>query len=516
MTTASFPGHLAPVSQSSLRWLDWRVIVFIAFAAWLLVVGAHHEPWLDESQAWLLARDSSLYELLVERVRYEGTPGLWYLVLWVSIRIGLPFSDFYLISVACALIGTAIVLWRAPFPVPLRILLLGSYFFSYQFSVVARSYALDLALVPALACVFPQRTTRPVTYGVLIGLLANSNAHSFVFAGVLGVEWLWSLIRSHRLKEASWALALTIGLGLFALFVAWQPPDNAFTNPGIKARSALTVILLYIDEAFIDRLTFWSATEPTVPDMVYGALSSILLLLPSLLLFLRAGTLPLIIAIMAALTGFSILVYAMQWHSGILFLAWIFGLWITWPTVQAWPVLGRIIMASLVIVMGVQATEAMNSGLWDIKHAYTGSAQAAQSIAGVLSEHPHARVAAAGFQTIEVQPYFAHNIFANFHDGNPRATFLTWKKSDWRIFTTLPEAYAAITAKYDLLLMSAFNVSHSDVARFEDAAAKSDYRTLESCPGNRVWKGYTAKGDVESFVVLKAPTLTEARHLNTR
>lgn len=506
MTATTLPGHVTPTAQSGWGWLDWRVIAFIAFAAWLLVVGAHHEPWLDESQAWLLARDSSLYELLVERVRYEGTPGLWYLLLWVSIRIGLPFSGFYLISAACALIGAAIVLWRAPFPVPLRILLLGSYFFSYQFSVVARSYALDLALVPALACIFPQRTTRRVTYGVLIGLLANSNAHSFVFAGMLGAEWLWALIRSHRLKEASWALALAVSLGLFAVFVAWQPPDNAFTNPGIKARSALTIILLYIDEAFIDRLTFWSATEPTLLDMVYGALSSILILLPSLLLFLRARTLPLVMAIMAGLTGFSILVYAMQWHSGILFLAWIFGLWITWPAMRTWPVLGRTVMASLAIVTAVQATEAVNSGLWDIKHAYTGSAQAARKIADFLSEHPHARVAATGFQTIEVQPYFDHNIFANFHDGNPRSTFLTWRSNDSRIFTTLPEAYAAVATKYDILLMSTFNVSGSDLSRFEDAAAKNGYRIFETCRGNRIWKGYTAKSDVESFIVLNAST----------
>jgi hypothetical protein len=506
MTTAAFPNHFAPAAHSRWMWLDWRIAIFIAFTAWLLFVGAHHEPWLDESQAWLLARDSSLYELLVERVRYEGTPGLWYLVLWVSIRLGLPFGGFYLISVTCALIGAAIILWRAPFPAPLRILLLASYFFSYQFSVVARSYALDLAIVPALASIFPQRTTRPIAYGALIGLLANSNAHSFVFAGILGVEWLWALIRAHKIKDASWGLVLAIGLGLFALFVAWQPPDNAFANPGIKARSALTIVLLYIDEAFIDRLTFWSATEPTLPDMVNGALSSILLLLPSLLVFLRAGTLPLVMAIMAALTGFSILVYAMQWHSGILFLAWIFGLWITWPAMRAWPALGRTVIASLVIVTAVQATEAVRSGLWDIGHAYTGSAQAAQKIADVLSKHPHARVAAAGFQTIEVQPYFAHNIFANFHGGNPRPTFLTWKQSDWRIFTTLPEAYAAITSKYDLLLMSTFNVNHNDLARFEDSSAKSGYRILSTCPGNRTWKGYTAKGDAESFILLGAST----------
>lgn len=482
----------------------WKPAAFVAFAVWLLVVGSHHEPWFDESQAWLLARDSSLYELLVERVRYEGTPGLWHLLLWVSIRGGLPFGGFYLISVACALIGAATVLWRAPFPAPLRVLLLASYFFSYQYSVVARSYALDLALVPALACFFPQRTSRPIAYGVLIGLLANTNAHSFFFASVLGAEWVLTLVRAHRIKAAAWGLSLAISLGLFALFVAWQPVDNTFVNPGIEARSASTIGLLYIDEAFIDRLAFWSAVEPGLPDMVYGALSSILLLLPSLLLFGRAGVLPFAMAIMAALTGFSILVYAMQWHSGLLFLAWIFSLWITWPAIQAWPALGRAVMASLAIIMAVQATEAVRSGLWDIQHAYTGSAQAAQRITALLSERPHARIVGAGFQAIEAQPYFPHNIFANFRNGNPRATFITWKSSDARIFDTLSEAYAAVAAKDDILLIYTYNVSHGDLTRFTDSAAKNGYRILETSPGNRIWKGYNAKNDAESFIILAA------------
>ncbi|TAN28683.1 MAG: hypothetical protein EPN31_07810 [Castellaniella sp.] len=489
----SFPGSLA-TSQ-------WKLVVFVSFAAWIIVVGMHHEPWFDESQAWLLARDSSFYELLAERVRYEGTPGLWHILLWLAIRAGLPFDGFYLISVACALIGATLILWRAPFPAPLRMLLLASYFFSYQFSIVARSYALDLALVPALACVFPQRTKRPVAYGLLIGLLANSNAHSLCFASVLGVEWLWVLIRVHRTKAASWGLALAIGLGLFAMLVAWQPSDNAFVNPGIKARSALAAGLLYIDEAFIDRPTFWSAIEPTPLDMAYGAFGSIVLLLPSLLLFLRAGTLLLGMATMVALTGFSVMVYAMQWHSGILFLAWIFGLWITWPAMQTWPALGRMVVTSFAIITAVQATEGVHSGLWDIKHAYTGSVQAAQKIASILSERPRARIAAAGFQAIEVQPYFPHNIFANFHGGNPSPSFLTWKTSDWRIFSTLPEAYAIAAAQYDIILMSTFNIHRGDLTRFDGFAAKHGYRILKICPGNRIWKGYNAKNDAESFII---------------
>jgi len=200
-------------------------------AGWLLVVGAHHEPWVDESQAWLIARDSSLASLLAERVRYEGTPGLWHLLLWLAIRCGLPFGQLHLVSVGCAVAGMALMLWRAPFPAPLRAGLAASYFGAYQFAVVARSYALDLVLLPALAHAFARRTDRPLLYGVLLGLLANCNAHSFLLAGVLGAEWAWALLRAGRLRAGCAGLVVGAALGLGALLTAWQPADNGFLHP---------------------------------------------------------------------------------------------------------------------------------------------------------------------------------------------------------------------------------------------------------------------------------------------
>src|SRR5262249_189304 len=146
------------------------------FATLLIIVGPRHEPWFDEAQAWLIARDTSLWDMLAHRVRYEGTPGLWHLILWLATRAGLPFSGLWLISATLACIGAFLVLTRAPFPYWLRVGVVFSYFIAYQYAIVARSYALDVALIPALAAVFASRLQRPLLYGVLLGLAANANA----------------------------------------------------------------------------------------------------------------------------------------------------------------------------------------------------------------------------------------------------------------------------------------------------------------------------------------------------
>src|SRR3712207_5950094 len=69
------------------------------WAAWSLYVGLlatvvlHHEPWADEGHAWVLARDCSLWELVWRELRYEGSPGLWHLLLWGVSHAGLPFQS---------------------------------------------------------------------------------------------------------------------------------------------------------------------------------------------------------------------------------------------------------------------------------------------------------------------------------------------------------------------------------------------------------------------------------------
>ena len=495
LTTLVSPDRKALGGERYLPLWTWKAVTLGALAIWLFAVGAHHEPWLDESQAWLIARDSGLVQLLVERVRYEGTPGLWHLLLWFSMRCGLPFGGLYLIPVACALVSAALLLWWAPFPTPLRALLVASYFGAYQYAVVARSYALDLVLLPALASLFTYRTKRPIAYGILVGLLANCNAHSFLVAGVLGVEWLVALVCTGQLRAGLAGLAVAALLGVSALLVAWQPADNGFLDPGMGS-SPWAAGLLFVHEALVDRLAFWFAQEPSPLGQLLGLWLSLLLVYPSILLFRSAGTLPLIAALVLVLIGFSALTYSNVWHSGILFFVWIFGLWISWSTLAASPTLRKAVIAVLAVTGIAQATEAVRSGIWDLHNPYSGAAQAARTIASWRVEHPQARIAVAGFKAMAVQSYFPANIFANYQQGAPRPSYIVWKRGEaWRPFATLPEARAAVAGEYDLVLVSTFDIAPADLVDFEQMAMRQGYRIIAACPGSLEWKGYTREDD---------------------
>jgi hypothetical protein len=80
--------------------------LYVALVALLL---PRHEPWFDEGQAWLMARDLGLGELFLHKLRYEGTPGLWHLLLAPLAKAGLPYFTLQLVAAAAAVTGAALL-----------------------------------------------------------------------------------------------------------------------------------------------------------------------------------------------------------------------------------------------------------------------------------------------------------------------------------------------------------------------------------------------------------------------
>jgi hypothetical protein len=479
--------------------LTWKPAVLAAFACWVLAVGAHHEAWGDESQAWLLARDSSLADLLFHRIRYEGSPGLWHALLWLCIKAGLPYAQLYLISTLCSIAGAAIILWRAPFPAVLRVAVIASYFFAYQYSVVARSYALDLVLVPALAAVFDRRVERPVAYGVLIGLLANSNAHSCIAAAVLGCEFALALFRTGQWRtwQGTRGLGASAVLGLFAVACAWEPADNGFSLL-TQHPSALLVALSFVNEAFIDRVSVWDTQVPSLIDLQDGLKLSLVVLIPSFLLIYRAKMMPLAAALFGYIIGFSTWKYGIAWHAGLVFLLWLFLLWISWPALSTLPVLRYLVPGSLALVCTAQAVEAARSGLWDVANPYSAAPQAAIGIAKWRDLHRDGRIAALGFKTVAVQPFFPSNIFANYRGGASDASYVRWGRVDielWKPFPSAREWEAISNRGFDLLVASTLRLAPQDLAERSAPVYRAGYQLIARYPGHMQWKGYEWEDD---------------------
>ena len=171
----------------------WTWVETLVLAGYALVVAvglSWHEPWADEAQAWLLARDSGWWPMMLHSVRYEGSPGLWHTMLWVLARLHVSFTGMHWIAGAIACAGIYLLLRHSPFPLILRILLPFGFWLAYQDAVVARSYVLFAVLAFGAAAMVrgmmdaPARaeiaTWRLIALSVLLGLMANLSVHGLI------------------------------------------------------------------------------------------------------------------------------------------------------------------------------------------------------------------------------------------------------------------------------------------------------------------------------------------------
>ena len=117
-----------------------NIIVFIIFAFLALVIGISHEPWADEAQSWIIARDASVGEIIWDISRYEGTFPLWFLTLKFFISIGLRYEYIYIVPTIISSLGLFVFLKKVDAPKYVKVLLPFTYYVFFQYTVVSRSY----------------------------------------------------------------------------------------------------------------------------------------------------------------------------------------------------------------------------------------------------------------------------------------------------------------------------------------------------------------------------------------
>src|SRR3954466_7845042 len=158
----------------------YQLIVFSIFVLLLAIAVSHHEPWMDEAQAWLLAKDASFKELFLKYLRYEGSPGLWHLILIVPAKLGLPYFTINILSAFFAAAGVWLFIKHAPFPVVIKILYPFTFFVFFQYGVVARNYCLIAPILFLIAINYHKKAEHPYFFVFLLCLFANISAHTFI------------------------------------------------------------------------------------------------------------------------------------------------------------------------------------------------------------------------------------------------------------------------------------------------------------------------------------------------
>lgn len=143
---ASKPGETAKAPQMQTKSFE-KILIPLYLLVWLALtvsLGLSHEPFADEAQSFLIARDTGIAELLSTTARTEGTPVLWHLWLKLLLFVGLPYSLLFLASVLPEFAAVVLFVCKAPFSAAVR------YLFPLTYYVF-----INIMLLPAVtACCF--------------------------------------------------------------------------------------------------------------------------------------------------------------------------------------------------------------------------------------------------------------------------------------------------------------------------------------------------------------------------
>ena len=404
---------------------------WLALGLYGIVVAAaihFHEPWADEAQAWQIARSLSLQQMF-HVLRYEGSPGLWHLLLWCLSRLHVSYTGMRWFSGAIALAGTAVLLRCSPFPRWLKLLLPFTFFLVFQYAVVARSYVLAPILLFLLAALWPRRFEKPIAVAVTLGLLANVALHLAMLSGGFALVYGMELWRDRRRssqprvdRRLVIALILLISFYAFAILTARPAKDIAFPQgqsplPAAQARNSERLALLRHGHS-LEAIRYQFAERLTPLATGLGLPLGFALLFWGLLCWalFREGKLRYLIP-GALFFLFCHFVVARPWHLGLMTPYVISLLWMVWPDqggpfktlprYEQWA-LGFFFLITLIQVYW--AGYALNV---DRTEAYSPGAQTAAFLKPYVDRGDTILETGNHFDSVAVEPYFDHKVFAN-------------------------------------------------------------------------------------------------------
>ncbi|MCS6770479.1 MAG: hypothetical protein NZ740_00455 [Kiritimatiellae bacterium] len=198
------------------RVVAWLLLVVYAWNVWVTTWA--HEPWRDEAQAWLYARDAGLAELFYD-LRFEAHPALWYLMLLPFAKAGFSFDAMRLLHYGVVLGVMALFLFRAPLPMWLKAASAFSFYFFWQYAMEMRVYAIGFLLMFAVAWLYERRFDHPFRYAVLVFLLSNTNVHMVLVGAALVGAYALELLLARTAEPRKWAAVGVMALGVLLCLV---------------------------------------------------------------------------------------------------------------------------------------------------------------------------------------------------------------------------------------------------------------------------------------------------------
>lgn len=327
-----------------------NTVVLSVYTILLIAVICFHEPWYDEAQSWLIARDASLIEIIFRIPHYEGHPPLWWLILAIPAKLGLPYEiSLKTVQIITAVVAEYLVIFKSPFPKWIRYLLPFTYFLFYQYGVQARPYGLMICAICLCAMTWGKRDIEPFPFSASLSFLCLTGAYGIIIAGGIAIAWTIEIVRNQTLflnKQRLIAMFTLLMLAIVLLLIIYPSKDayaNRFPTFGnissIPERLLLFVFCLPAEAmftSFASDIHYWYFI-PEFYEIIVMVIISTMVWLFMIILGKKVHTYLYLILPFILLAMFSSIKYFCMHHLGVLFLLFLFNIWISWQNNTAIP-----------------------------------------------------------------------------------------------------------------------------------------------------------------------------------
>jgi len=241
------PRPLRVLAKDRETGWGFTALLCVPYLVFLIWMHLHHEMWRDEVHSWTLARLAQSFGELVTGDRiYEGHPPLWFWYLHVWSWLTKEAWGIQAATIAAGWGASVLLVRFAPFPRYLKLLLLCSFYISYEYTVMCRNYVLGWFLLCLFCALYHPVRVRYWALGVAIALLSLTSVYGLLMALCLLGFFVLDNTRLSRTAAGGPATPPTVaaiasprlvaalalaGLAIVFCAVTLQPPDpNPFSR----------------------------------------------------------------------------------------------------------------------------------------------------------------------------------------------------------------------------------------------------------------------------------------------
>lgn len=475
-----------------------------------------HEPFFDEAQSWLIARDASYYDMIFYIPRYEGHPPFWTLLLSVPAKLGASYEvAMGIILLAVSTLNTYLVMFRSRLPELLRAAVPFTFFFFYQYGVMGRPYGLMTTGFLLAAIAYKSRNEKPMRYAGAMLLMCAMGGYGIAVSGGLAIVWCIEIIREYGsvkrlLTEFTRNRRFFSLLGLMcfvmAVMAVSMPAEDTFVAVNVprpigQAVSHFWYMLFMVPaDGLITGSGFGLKSllrgqHFNMGEIFTMTLLGVLILLPLLAMAYRKGKLLLFALPYTLLAVFGAAVYFYDHHIGIVLAFFLFIMMVCADSPDVRPGMAENIVttegcitAAVCIAMGILWS--IISSVGDIRCNYSAGRATAEylteqgldslNIMADYSGDAFMYSADLQFRAVEVNLYYDENIFLYLNSGDRSKGYMLHRVSK----DATEEQFALWRETVPDILIGAPDLDYV----YSGRVSRGDYILIRSIPYMHFWK----------------------------